>query len=73
VRSATYQLAHAILIENYKLEQMAVKEIVLSRGVTGLRRRQRERAVANLVRLKLIRVRQSRPGVAARVVKLLST
>jgi hypothetical protein len=42
-------------MENYKLEQMAVKEIVLSREVTGLFRRERQRAVSNLIRLKLVR------------------
>jgi len=59
-------LAHVILIENFKLEQMAVKEIVLSKEVTGLSRGIRLRGINNLVRLKLIRVRR-RMGEAIRV------
>jgi hypothetical protein len=66
VGAATFMLAHVILIENFKLEQMAVKEIVLSKEVTGLSRGIRLRAINNLVRLKLIRVRR-RMGEAIRV------
>src|SRR5215471_10779069 len=58
VSSATYRLAIVVLIENFKLEQMAVKEIVLSKEVTGLFRRERQRAVNNLIRLKLVRVKR---------------
>jgi hypothetical protein len=47
------------LIENFKLEQMAVKEIVLSREVTGLSKNMRRTAAKNLVRLKLIRIREN--------------
>jgi hypothetical protein len=33
---ATYDLAHTILVENFRLEQMAAGEIILSEKVTGL-------------------------------------
>jgi hypothetical protein len=56
--SATYNLALTILIENFKLEQMAVKEIVLSTDVTGLSKHARRRAVNNLTKLGLIRIRR---------------
>src|SRR5262249_38187213 len=66
VGGATYHLALVILIENFKVEQFAVKEIVLSRVVTGQFKDVRQRAVNNLVRLGLIRVRR-RKGEAVRV------
>jgi hypothetical protein len=69
VGAATYQLAIQILIENFKLDQMAVKEIVLSAGVTGLSPWARQRAINNLVKLKLIKVKRRR-GAAARVTDL---
>jgi DNA-binding FadR family transcriptional regulator len=66
---ATYQLAHAILVENFKLEQMAVKEIVLSERVTGLSPGGRREAIKNLVRLNLIKIKRGK-GKAVRVVDL---
>jgi hypothetical protein len=64
--SAAYSLALTILTENYKLEQMAVKEIILSNGTTGLSKGARQRAVSILVRLKLIRIKRG-TGKAVRV------
>ena len=69
VSASTYDLAHTILVESFKLEQMAVKEIVLSEQVTGLSRRIRQRAISNLVRLRLIKVKRGK-GKAVRVVDL---
>jgi hypothetical protein len=69
VAVSTYKLAHIVLIEKFKLDQMAIKEIVLSREVTGLKPDIRRRAIANPVRLKLIRVRR-RSTAATRVVDL---
>jgi hypothetical protein len=66
---ATYRLAHAILVESYKLDQMAIREIVLSEEVTGLSRKYRNRAIDELVRLRMIKVRR-RPGAITRVVDL---
>ena len=66
VGSATYDLAIVILIERFKLDQMAVKEIVLSKVVTGQLRRVRQRAISNLVRLGLIKVKRIK-GKAVRV------
>jgi DNA-binding GntR family transcriptional regulator len=48
---------------------MAVKEIVLSEQVTGLSRHIRQRAINNLVKRGLIRVRRGK-GKAVRVVDL---
>jgi hypothetical protein len=67
--SATYQLAHVILVESFKLEQMAVKEIVLSKETTGLAKDARRRATRNLVKLGLIGVRKQ-ARIAARVIDL---
>jgi hypothetical protein len=69
VGSATYDLAIIILIESFRLDQMAVKEIVLSKIVTGQLRRMRQRAVGNLVRLGLIKVKRVK-GKAVRVSQL---
>jgi hypothetical protein len=69
VGPATYLLATTILVENFKLDQMVVKEIVLSEKVTGLSRGPRQRAINNLVRLKLIKVKRGL-GQAIRVVDL---
>src|SRR5215472_12168062 len=66
---ASYHLALTILIENFKLDQMAVKEIVLSAHVTGLSWGARKKAIDNLVRLKLIKVKREK-GKAVRVVDL---
>ena len=65
----TYRLALTILVENYKLEQMATKEIVLSGKVTGLPPMVRKRASDNLVRLGLIKIKR-KTGRATRVVDL---
>jgi len=62
VGSTTYRLALIVLIENFRLEQMTVKEIVLSKEVTGMARKVRWRATNNLVRLKLIKVRRKAGG-----------
>ena len=69
VSASTHDLAHTILVESFRLEQMAVKEIVLSEQVTGLSRRIRQRAISNLVRLRLIKVKRGK-GKAVRVVDL---
>jgi len=69
VSASTYDLALTILVESFKLDQMAVREIVLSEQVTGLSRRTRQRAVSNLVRLKLIKAKRGK-GKAVRVVDL---
>jgi hypothetical protein len=69
VGRGTYDLAFTILVENFKLEQMVVKEIVLSAEVTGLSRGGRREAVNNLVRLKLIKIKRGR-GKAVRVIDL---
>jgi len=69
VGRGTYDLALTILVENFKLEHMVVKEIVLSAEVTGLSRGGRREAVNNLVRLNLIKIKRGR-GKAVRVVDL---
>src|SRR6516164_7045070 len=69
VGRGTYDLALTILVENFKLEQMVVKEIVLSAEVTGLSRGGRREAVNNLGRLNLIKIKRGR-GKAVRVVDL---
>jgi hypothetical protein len=69
VGPATYNLAFAILVENFKLNQMAVKEIILSAQVTRLSWGARKKAINNLVRLNLIKVKRGR-GKAVRVVDL---
>src|SRR5262245_9843627 len=66
---STYDLALTILVESFKLEHMAVKEIVLSARVTGLSQHARMRAITNLVRLNLIKVKRGK-GKAVRVVDL---
>jgi len=48
---------------------MAVKEIVLSEKVTGLSKDARKKAVDNLVRLKLIKIKRG-AGKAVRVIDL---
>jgi len=69
VGSATYALAIAILTESFKRDQMAVKEIVLSKQVTGLSSGARRKAINTLVRLKLIRIKRA-VGKAVRVTEL---
>ena len=65
----TYRLAHAILFEAFRQEQGG-GEIVLSTITTGLDRATKMRAVQELVRFKLIKIKQDGHG-AARVVSLL--
>src|SRR5215813_12398316 len=69
VTGSTYDLALTILVESFRLEQMAVKEIVLSEKVTGLSKDARKKAVDNLVRLKLIKIKRG-AGKAVRVIDL---
>jgi hypothetical protein len=66
VPGTTWRLAIAILFEGYKFDQMAIREIVLSKEVTGLARRDRNRAINDLVRLRMIRVKR-RAGTLTRV------
>jgi hypothetical protein len=54
---STYQLALTILAEAFKREQIG-GEVVLSTEVTGMPRSTRVRAVDELVRLGLIRVKR---------------
>lgn len=65
---STYQLAHTILFEAFKREQMG-GEVVLSAEVTKMSASTRKRAVKELVRLKLIKVSQH-GNQAARVVSI---
>src|SRR5262249_4787727 len=64
----TYQLAHTILFEAFKREQIG-GEIVLSTAVTGMSRSTRRRAIDELVKLKLIEVQQC-GNEAVKVVKI---
>jgi hypothetical protein len=66
--ASTYRLALIILTEAFKREQVG-GEIVLSLEVTGMYRNTRARAVAELVKLGLIRVRRE-GREAIRVLKL---
>jgi len=66
--ASTYRLAHAILFEAFRQEQGG-GEIVLSTIVTGMDRATKMRAVQELVRLKLIKVKQNGNG-AVRIVFL---
>jgi hypothetical protein len=66
---STYQLAHIILFEAFKREQMG-GEIVLSMEVTKMPASTRKRATKELISLKLIKVSQ-RGRQAVRVVSLL--
>jgi hypothetical protein len=66
---ATYDLAIAILTELFKVEQFAVKEIILSEEKTGLPERTRQRAIKDLVQLNLIKV-QRHKGQAFRIAQL---
>jgi hypothetical protein len=66
---STYQLAHIILFEAFKREQVG-GEIVLSAEVTKMSASTRKRATKELVRLKLIKVSQH-GNQAVRVVSIL--
>ena len=68
--ASTYQLAHAILVEAFKREQDGGSEIVLSAKMTGMPKTSRRRATNELVKLKLIKVRQT-GSQAVRVVGIL--
>lgn len=66
---STYQLAHTILFEAFKREQVG-GEIVLSAEVTKMSASTRKRATKELVRLKLIKVSQH-GNQAVRVISIL--
>jgi hypothetical protein len=68
-RAATYDLTITILAEFFKVEQFAAKEVVLSEETTGLSKRARQRAIKDLVRLNLIKVRRNK-GQAFKVTQL---
>ena len=68
-RPTVFDLAITVLAEQFKLEQMAIKEIVLSEQVTGLPRGSRRRAIDSLTKLGLIRVKRG-VGKAVRVSKV---
>jgi hypothetical protein len=55
--ASTYRLALIILVEAFKREQVG-GEIVLSMQVTRMHRNMRARAIAELVQMGLIRVKQ---------------
>jgi hypothetical protein len=67
--ASTYQLAHTILFEAFKREQVG-GEIVLSMAATKMPASTRKRAIKELVELKLIKVSQH-GRQAARVVSIL--
>jgi hypothetical protein len=56
--ASTYQLALTILVEAFKKEQIG-REIVLSTEVTGMPSSSRTRAVAELIELGMIRIKQN--------------
>jgi hypothetical protein len=64
----TYRLAHTILFEAFKHEQVG-GEVVLSTEVTKLSATTRKRAIKELVKLGLIRVRRN-GNKAVRVVHI---
>jgi hypothetical protein len=64
----TYKLAHTILFEAFKREQVG-GEVVLSMEVTKLPASTRKRAIEELVKLGLIRVRRN-GSQAVRVVHI---
>jgi hypothetical protein len=66
---AAYDLAVTILAELFKVEQFAIKEIVLSKETTSLPDQTRWRAIRALARLKLIKI-QRKEGQAYRVTQL---
>ena len=68
-RVSTYQLAHTILFEAFKREQVG-GDIVLSAEVTKMSASTRKRATKELVRLKLIKVSQH-GNQAVRVISIL--
>jgi hypothetical protein len=66
-----YRLAYVILREAFKLEQMAIKEIVLSQRVTEMPPKALTQAIATLVKLRMIRVKRTTWNAAARVIDVL--
>jgi hypothetical protein len=62
----TYQLAHIILFEAFKREQIG-GEIVLSSAMTGMSQTTRRRAAKELVELGLIQTERRRGRQALRV------
>jgi hypothetical protein len=58
--ASTFKLAHVILFEAFKREQRGhgERKVVLSTEVTGMNRATRKRAIAELVKLKLIKVKR---------------
>jgi hypothetical protein len=68
-RASTYQLAHTILFEAFKREQVG-GEIVLSSAMTGMSRSTKRRAAKELVKLRLIEIEQYGNG-AIRVTNIL--
>lgn len=66
--AATYELAHAILFEDFKQRHRIKGEIVLSAKVTGIQSsRTRRRATKELVKIGLIRVHKGSDKAAPRV------
>ena len=66
--TSTYRLALTILVEAFKREQIG-GEVVLSMEVTGMPRNTRARAVAELVKLGLIKIKRN-GRQAVRVINL---
>ena len=66
--ASTYRLAHVILVEAFKQEQTG-REIVLSTETTKMHRSTRTKAVNELVKLGLIKVRRD-GHQAVRVINL---
>jgi hypothetical protein len=66
---STYQLAHTILFEAFKREQVG-GEMVLSMQVTNMPSSTRERATKELIKLGLIKVRRNGKQ-AIRVIKVI--
>jgi hypothetical protein len=66
---AAYDLAIVILAELHRLNQHAVKEIILSETVTGQPEQTRRRAIKDLVQLNLIKV-EAKQGKAYTVTQL---
>jgi hypothetical protein len=66
--ASTYHLAHIILIEAFRREQIG-GEIVLSTTTTVMSRNRRARAINELVKLGLIKVRR-KDGRAVRVISI---
>jgi hypothetical protein len=67
---ATHRLAHTILLEAFKREQVG-GEIILSSAVTGMARNTKMKAVKELVELGLIEIEQDGKQ-ASKVIYLLS-